>query len=234
MIIEKCLWKRLFATDWFVLQFCWNDPARNPFPATTTQLFLQSASTHTLCSCLQILSTTNKRCNFWHSNIQQVSTYAFCSWDDVFTQKWNCSFLDNFCKCTESPSTLSTNNSVERNLYLSWSDHLATTFRLEKNAGGFSEHQNKTKDTDRFKWYFFTACVSQVKVNTLERIFEQRSELKVANCLIVHVLWSSYIVSSLELRNKRKATQQRSFRVANDLYSIRSVYIMRECMRTML
>ena len=51
----------------------------------------------------------------------------------------------------------------------------------------------------------------------MQRIFWQRSELQVAKCLIVHVLSSSYIVSSLQLRNKRKTTQQGSFHVANEL-----------------
>ena len=85
------------------------------------------------------------------------------------------------------------------------------------NVGSFSEHQNKRSDTDRYKWYFFTARLSQVIVNTMKRIFEQRSELQVANCLIVHVLSSSYNVSGLELRNERKATQQWSLCVANDI-----------------
>ena len=83
-------------------------------------------------------------------------------------------------------------------------------------VGSFPEHQNKTRDTDRYKWYFFTARVSQVNVNTMERFFEQRFELQVAKCLIVHVVSSSYNVSGLELRKKRKATQQRSLCVAND------------------
>ena len=85
------------------------------------------------------------------------------------------------------------------------------------NVGGFFEHQNKTSDTDRYKGYFFTARVSQVNVSTMERIFEQWSELQVAKFLIVHVLSSSYNVSSLELRNKRKAMQQWCFRVAKDI-----------------
>ena len=51
----------------------------------------------------------------------------------------------------------------------------------------------------------------------MKKVFEQRSELQVAKCLIVHVLSSSYNVPSLELRNKRKTTQQWSFRVANDI-----------------
>ena len=58
----------------------------------------------------------------------------------------------------------------------------------------------------------------------MKRILEQRSELQVAKCLIVHVLYSSFDISRLELRNIRKTTQQWSLCVAND---IRSVYIMR-------
>ena len=85
------------------------------------------------------------------------------------------------------------------------------------NVGGLCEHQNKTSDSDRYKGHFFTARVSQVNVNTLKRIFEQRSELQVAKCLIVHVLSSSYKVSRIELRNKRKATQQWSLCVANEI-----------------
>ena len=62
---------------------------------------------------------------------------------------------------------------------------------------------------------FFPARVSQVNVNTMKRIFEQRSELQVAKCLIVHVLSSSYNVSRIEHGNKRKAMQQWSRCVAN-------------------
>ena len=110
-------------TDLFC-RFRWNDSARTPVPATSrppvapfTQLFSQSLSSYTLCSCREILSTTNNLCNLWHSKFQQVSTYAFCSWDDIFTQKRNCSSPNNLCKCTESPSTLLTNTSIVWNLY---------------------------------------------------------------------------------------------------------------------
>ena len=51
----------------------------------------------------------------------------------------------------------------------------------------------------------------------MKKNFEQRSELRVAKCLIVHVLSSSYEVSRFELRNKRKATQQWSLCVVNDI-----------------
>ena len=67
------------------------------------------------------------------------------------------------------------------------------------NVGCFSKHQNKTSYTDRHKEYFFTAGVSKVNMNTMKRILEQWSEMQVAKCLIVHVLSSSYKVSTFEL-----------------------------------
>ena len=85
------------------------------------------------------------------------------------------------------------------------------------NVGSLFEHQNKSSDTDRCKGYFFTAHVSQVNVNTMKRFSEQRSELQVAKCLIVHVLSSSYNVSSIEIRNKKKEIQHCNPRVANDI-----------------
>ena len=215
-------------TDLFC-RFFWNDSACSFFSATTTQLFSQILSSHTICSCLEILSTTNNLCKFWRSKFQQVSTYAFCGWDCIFTQNWICHCPNNLCMCTESPSTLSTNTSTEWNLYLSWSNHLVTSFRLEMNIGSFFEHQHKTSDTDRFKGYFFTARASQVKVNTMKRFFEQRSELQVAKCPIVHVLSSSQNVSSLELQMRGRQRSNGVFVSPTILYSIRSAYMLSVC-----
>ena len=49
----------------------------------------------TLCSCLENLSTTKNLCNFWRSELQQVSTYRFSTLGEIFTQKWNCSSHSN-------------------------------------------------------------------------------------------------------------------------------------------
>ena len=73
------------------------------------------------------------------------------------------------------------------------------------------------RDSDRYEGYFFTTRVSQVNLITMKRNFEQRSELQVADCLIVHVLSSSYKVSRLELQSKKKATQHWSLCVANNI-----------------
>ena len=89
----------------------------------------------------------------------------------------NCGSPNDLCKCAKSPSTLSSNISIEWNHFLSWSHHLLTSFRLKMNVGGFSKHQSKRRDTSRYNVNFFTARVSQVNVNTIQRVFEQRSEL---------------------------------------------------------
>ena len=70
--------------------------------------------------CMQLFwnyFVTHNLCKFWRSKFQQVSTYAFRSRDDIFTQKWSCSSPDSLCKCTKSRSTLSTNTSLEWKLY---------------------------------------------------------------------------------------------------------------------
>ena len=96
-----------------VCRFSWDDSLCSLFPATTTQLFSHSPSSRTLFSCFETVSTTNEFYNFWRSKFQQVSTHAFCSQDDVLTQKRNCGSPKNLRKSTESPSTLSSNTSSE-------------------------------------------------------------------------------------------------------------------------
>ena len=141
-------------------RFCWDDSVCSLFSATTTQLFSKGPSSRNLCSCLENLSGTKNFCNFWRMKFQQVNTYAFCSWDDIFTQEWNCGSPNNFDKCTETSLALSTNTSIEWILYFSWCNYLVTSFMLEKNNGGFSKHQNKSSDTGRFKGFFHRSCLS--------------------------------------------------------------------------
>ena len=97
-----------------------------------------------------------------------------------FLRKIGNAVLPIICASAPNPRPQSTNTSIEWNLYLSWSNHLVASFRLEMKVGSFSEHQNQTSETNRYKWYFFTARVSQVNVNTMKKISEQRSELQVA------------------------------------------------------
>ena len=140
-------------TDLFC-RFCSDDAACSPSPAPTTQLFSQSLSSHTPCSCLKSLSTTNNLCCIWRNKLQHVSNYAFWSWDDIFTQNWNCSSHSILCKCTKSPFTMSTKTSIEWNLFLSWSNEHETTYRLKLNVRGFFQRRNKTSDTDKHIVFF--------------------------------------------------------------------------------
>ena len=191
-------------TDLFS-RICWKDSACSLFPATTTKLFSQSLSFHTLCSCLDFISTSNFS-NFWRSSFQQVSTHGFRSWDDIITQKKNCSSFKILYNCTETPPTLLTSFLIEWNLYVTGNNHLVTSNLKDVNLQGkwtlevFLNIQTgrviPTKPND----FFFTARVSQVNMKTMKKSFEQRFELHVAECLIVHVLSSSYIVCSLQLQ----------------------------------
>ena len=72
-------------------RFSWFDtPLFTTYPppaAPSTQLFFQSMLSLTLCSRLERFSTANNLSNLWCRKLQHVSTYAFCRWDDIFTQK---------------------------------------------------------------------------------------------------------------------------------------------------
>ena len=129
----------------------WTDAICNLFPAASTQLISQSLPSHTLWSCLEIVSAINNICNFQHSNFQKVNTQALCSWADKLTEKENYWSLHNLCKRTISSPALSANTSIECNFYMSCSNYLLRSFRLDLNVGGFSKHQSETSDTDRHK-----------------------------------------------------------------------------------
>ena len=161
-----------------MILLCLLPPCRTPSaPCSFTQLFFQKFLSHTLCCRLERISTTKNLSNLWCSKLQHVSTYAFCSWEDMFTRKWNCCSPNNLCKSSKSLPPLSSFRSIVWNFNLSWSNHLVTTLRLKMNVGHLSKHQNKPSDIDRHKGYFATRCVPQINVYTMRRIFEQRSKL---------------------------------------------------------
>ena len=71
-------------------------------PATTFQTLSQSLSFHTLCSCFEILSSTNTLCMIWRIKVQQISIYTFCSRDKIITQN-GIAVLPISCAITPSP-----------------------------------------------------------------------------------------------------------------------------------
>ena len=79
----------------------------------------------------------------------------------------------------------------------------------QMNIRNFSKQENKSSYSHRDKGNLLTTPVSQVKVYAVKRVFQQSSKLKIAKCLIVHVLSSSYYVSRFEPGFERKATEQR-------------------------
>ena len=90
-------------------------------------------------------------------------------------------------------------------------------------VGRFPQHQNKTSDTDRYKEYFFIARGSQVIVNAI-RIFERWCEFSDAKGLVVHVVSSSFNVSSFE---KKESNAAMRLRVANNI-ALNQVFVYHE------
>ena len=69
----------------------------------------------------------------------------------------------------------------------------------------------------RDKGNLLTRRVSQIIVYAVKRVFQQSSKVKIAICLIVLALCSSYYFTKSELGYERKATEQRSFCVSNKI-----------------
>ena len=85
------------------------------------------------------------------------------------------------------------------------------------NVRNVSKHENKSSYSHRDKGNLLTRLVSQINVYAVKRVYQQSSKLKIAKCLIVHVLSSSYYVTRFELGYEWKATEQRRLCVSNNI-----------------
>ena len=85
------------------------------------------------------------------------------------------------------------------------------------NVRNFSKHENKSSYSHRDEGNLLTRRVSQINVYAVKRVFQQSSKLKIAKCLIVHVLSTSYSVTRFELGYEWKATEQRCLCVSNNI-----------------
>ena len=92
-----------------------------------------------------------------------------------------------------------------------------TQILIEMIVRNFSKHENRSSYSHRDKGNLLSRRVSKINVYAEKRVFQQSSELKVAKCLIVHVLSSSYYVTRFELGYEWKATEQRRLCVSNKI-----------------
>ena len=67
-----------------------------------------------------------------------------------------------------------------------------TLILIEMDVGNFSKRENKSSWSHRDKGNLLTRRASQNKVYAVKRVFQQSSKLKIAKCLIVHVMSSSF------------------------------------------
>ena len=92
-----------------------------------------------------------------------------------------------------------------------------TLITIQKNVRKFYKHENNLSYSHRDKRNLLTRRVSQINVYLVKRVFQQSAKLKIAECLIVHVLSSKYYFTRFELGYEWKATEQRRFCVSNNI-----------------
>ena len=92
-----------------------------------------------------------------------------------------------------------------------------TLILIQMNVRNFSKHENKSSYSHQDEGNLLTRRVSQINVYAVKRVFQQSSKLKIAKCLIVHVLSRSYYVTRFELGYECKASEQRCLCVSNNI-----------------
>ena len=117
-----------------------------------------------------IFFPVKKICNFCSGKFQKVSTHTICSWDDSFTQAWNNSSHTSMSNCNKSPSTISNRTTIEWKLYLLRCNRAVASLSFKMNVGGHPRNQNNTRNTDRYKGYFFNCRATHTKVNTMKKV----------------------------------------------------------------
>ena len=81
-----------------------------------------------------------------------------------------------------------------------------TPILIQMNVRTFSKKENKSSYCRQDKGNLLTRRVSQINVYAVKRVFQQSFKLKIAKSVIVHVLSSSYYVTTFKLGYEMEAT----------------------------
>ena len=144
-------------------------------------------SSYAFGSSFEIFLSANNISYLWHCKFQQISTYAFCCWDDIFSQERNGGSPNNLRKSSKTTSSL-TSNTFNREVQECLMQPFYPLILIQMNVGNFSKHENKSSYSHRDKGNRLTRRVSQINEYAVKRVSQQSSKLKIAKCLIVHVL----------------------------------------------
>ena len=160
-----------------------------------------------------------------HRRVLQLGQY--------FSKYWSWSSTNNLCESAESSSTLSTNTSIEWILYLSWSNHLVTSLGYKRMLKAFLNiNAWRVIPTD-------TKTISPLLVSHKSMWILWQELLKNGlSCSSLKIWYFKYcpvilMSAALSLEIKRKLRSNGALVSPTILRSISSVYIIRECMRTM-
>ena len=187
-------------TDLF-RRFCWNDSAGSRFPATTTQLFSQSLSSHTICRCLENLSTTKYLCNLCKLAPRRDAAGT------IYLLKKEMQFSQYFVQVHRNTVHVVDQYFYRRQSLLVLKQPSCNVFPVRNEFWRFFWKSEQDEWYRQEKIVFIERLCLSCQCEYYEGIFEQRSGLQFAKCLRVHVLSSNCNVSRLELRNKTEATE---------------------------
>ena len=129
-------------------------------------------SSHDLSSCLKFLALTTSAISGATIYIQPAPAHFAAG--TTFTQKIGSP--KNLCKFTELSSTLSSNTSIECNLYSSWSNHLLAFFRQKRMLEVFLNIKTTRVIPTDAKAFLATPVSQEVNMKSMKRIFERRTE----------------------------------------------------------
>ena len=149
-----------------MLLFCFRPPP---------SCFLNICLPTLLAAVLNLFFSTNNISYHWHRNLQQISSHAFCSWNNILCQERYGSFLNNLCKSSETTALLASNTTTVWKFRSVWSNHLTRYLCYKKDVGEFSKHAKNLRCSYWDKGNHVTRRFSHIKVY---EFFQQSCELR--------------------------------------------------------
>ena len=139
----------------------------------TSKLFSQCLFSYVFGSSSETFLPANNISYLWHCKLQQISTHAFCSWEDIFSQERNGGSPNTLRKGSKTTPSLTSNTFVlcSREVQECLMQPFYTLILKQMNVRNFSKHENKSSYSHRDKRNLLTRRVLQINMYAVKRIF---------------------------------------------------------------
>ena len=135
------------------------------------KLFSQCLSFYAFGSSFETFISANIISYLWHCKLQQISTHAFCSWDDIFSPERNGSSHNNLRKGSKDHALFDVQYFCSREVQECLMQPFYTLISIQLNVKNFSKHEYKPSYSHRDKSNLLTRRVSQINVYAVKRVF---------------------------------------------------------------